>query len=110
MAGEGSNNEYDMLFDVLADQRRRRSLLYLLDSDTSATVDELATELVAWESEAQVTGAVRRGKDAMKTSLVHSHLPKMDDADLIEYDASTQVISATSYCEEARKQLEAMQQ
>lgn len=105
-----SSVEYDDILAALANQRRRCSLRYLINSDTSTTVDELADELAAWESKPQVTGPTSCKHDDIKMSLMHVHLPKMDDADLIDYDSPTQTITVGTHSEAARKQLEAMSQ
>lgn len=107
---EDSGDTYDAIFSALADQRRRRSLQYLLNTDSSTMVTELATELEAWESQSPITGPVSDKKTAIKTSLVYVHLPKMDEVGLIEYDDPKQTVTTGTHSEAARKQFEAMRQ
>lgn len=106
----GGGDKYDAIFGALADQRRRLSFQYLLNTDTSTTVTELATELEAGESQSPTTGPVSDRKTTIKTSLVHVHLPKMHEAGLIEYDDPKRTIMTGTHSEAARKQLEAMRQ
>ena len=75
----------DGLYDALASRRRRR-VLYLLREADERTVDELATLLSGWE--ATETGGMgsREDRDRIAVSLVHVHLPVLDDARLVSYD------------------------
>lgn len=71
----------DAVFDALADDHRRDLLAYLRDA-SEASVEELATFV-----QRQADGA-RRGNDGndLAVRLHHVHLPKLADADLVEYD------------------------
>lgn len=72
----------DAVFDALADDHRRELLAYLRDA-SEASVEELASII-----DGQADG-VRRGDD-LAVRLHHVHLPKLADADLVEYDRSAE--------------------
>ena len=77
----------DAVFDALADGQRRALLAYLLDA-SEATTEELAAVI-----EGQATGP-RRGGDGSTpvVRLHHVHLPKLADADLVDYDQSSGLV------------------
>lgn len=111
MAGAGpSDDKYDAIFGALADKRSRLSLQYLLNSDIAVTLEELTAELTAWESQLPVTEPESGERDKIKASLHHVHLPKMGDADIVEYDAQKRTVTTSTHTEKARVQLEAMWQ
>jgi hypothetical protein len=56
----------------------RRRVIYALQEDGPASVGELADAVVS-------TGIADARKRAM-ASLVHTHLPKLDEFDVVEYD------------------------
>lgn len=62
---------------------RRKAALEVLDGGTdSVALEELAAAVAAREGEGTGEGAVER----VATTLHHVHLPKMDDAGVIDYD------------------------
>ena len=68
----------DELLATLADARRRAVLAYLRDSpDDVATVRTLTDDI---DKEAH------GGKELTAVRLVHSHLPRLDEAGLVEFD------------------------
>lgn len=71
-------DQKDELVTILADARRRAILTYLQEpSEDVATVETLADELDARD----------HGRDdATEVVLVHSDLPKLDAAGVIEFD------------------------
>lgn len=74
----------DQVFDLLADRRRRYALYYLYDTtDGVATVGELADHVMALEDESAEPEDRRL---AVLTALEHVHLPKLEDAGVLEYD------------------------
>lgn len=105
---DSSGEKYNSLFRALADERRRRALSYVLDADSSVTIDELATGLAEWESEMTVLGEFDGDIGELRAVLQHIHLPKLAEADLIEYDTSAGTIETAKYAEDASAQLEAM--
>jgi len=81
----------DELFHVLSDASRR-TVLFHLRQHRAATVDELADVI------AEVNGDESRGVDHehLRTSLHHSHFPKLVDTGLITYDPEQQIVESTS--------------
>jgi DNA-binding transcriptional ArsR family regulator len=70
----------DATFDVLANRRCRIALRHLAECDDALVVDDLAARLAdELDGEASETH--------LSTSLHHTHLPKLDDAGLVEYDS-----------------------
>lgn len=65
----------DRAFEVLADAGRR-AVIDELSKDGSATVEDLASRLASRHS----------AESHAKLALVHRHLPKLCDADVITYD------------------------
>lgn len=74
----------DRVFEVLADRRRRLVLSYLVAEDAdAATVGELLDYVVARSGDTSTD----RDADTVRTQLHHNHLPKLDAAGVIDYDA-----------------------
>lgn len=78
------NEEVDNVFAGLANKRRRLLLAILRDKQEPVSRTTLARKIVQWEREPQPTQAVF---DDIMVSLLHTHLPKLGDAGIIEYDA-----------------------
>lgn len=76
--GRGSNSQsLDDVFEVLSANRRRHALYVLYRRSDSTTVRDLADALTP-----------ESGTDTARTTaaLAHVHLPKLDDAGVVEYD------------------------
>lgn len=76
----------DELLDVLANARRRYALYYAWERD-EVDVGEMAMAIADWlaaESDAD-SGTVRQW-DRVRTSLYHTDLPKLSEADLVSVD------------------------
>lgn len=76
------------------------------DADASVSVTELARELATWEARRSATDRTDDGTDAIEVALVHSHLPKMADAGIVEYDDGRQVVTLADRTEEIRDHLQ----
>lgn len=76
----------DELFSVLADDRRRQILQYLADHDRTTVTD--IVDSIAVEADASTRARIA-------VSLVHTHLPKLADAGVLEYDERTKSVVAT---------------
>lgn len=99
-------DEYDdALFDVLSDSRRRFTLLYLEEAETPLSVAELTTELQAWEADNCPDGQRGPDRDTVEISLVHSHLPKMDERRVVDYDPARRTVSLAEHADAAQSYL-----
>lgn len=77
-------------FDVLSHRYRRDVLRFVAEADDgTATVGELGAHLV--ERAAERTDEPPRC-DRIMNVLHHVHLPKLADADVVDYDARSQVV------------------
>ena len=100
----------DLVFDLLSNSRRRYALYCLNDqSDGVATLETLTENVVTFE---QMTGAtdgetnasmrtrtdsdhdghVRDRHARVQIALTHTHLPKLEDAGLLEYDQRSEMV------------------
>lgn len=91
---DASGPDLDAVMELLAD-RRRRYMLYYLQEEGSAGVDELADQLARWEGER--TGQHRR---RVTTELYHKHLPKMTEQGIVEVDEEVQFVGLAPLFEE----------
>lgn len=93
----------DRLFGVLSHPHRRFVLDKLLTVEMPVSVSELSTELGAWEASASDGSGDRA--DAVEISLVHDHLPKMAEADLIRWDVAERTVTLADRTDEVRARL-----
>jgi len=86
----------DELFDVLANQRRRFAMHLLKgEHDDQIAIGDMAEQIAAWENGidmAEITGSERK---RVYTALQQSHLPKMDDAGVVEFNKDRGVVEPT---------------
>jgi len=76
----------DEAFEMLSNRRRRYILHYLQDTEAAVTLSELAEQVAAWENETDTASISASERKTVYTSLQQFHLPKMDDADVVEFD------------------------
>ncbi|MDB2223860.1 hypothetical protein PM023_04125 [Halorubrum ezzemoulense] len=86
----------DDLFDVLANQRRRFAV-HLLKREEAEKLEigDMAEQIAAWENGtdmAEITGDERK---RVYTALQQSHLPKMDDAGVVEFNKDRGIVEPT---------------
>ncbi|RLM57612.1 hypothetical protein DVK02_07600 [Halobellus sp. Atlit-31R] len=75
----------DDAFAVL-NHRRRRYLLAQLARESELILEELAAKLVAWEERIDLIDVRSNCREQRYVSLYHTHVPKLVDADVIEFD------------------------
>lgn len=76
----------DEVFEMLQNERRRRILRYLLDADDVMTIGELAERIAAVENDTTVAALNSTQRKRVYVALYQTHLPKMDDVGVIDYD------------------------
>lgn len=84
-------NEIDRVFHALADARRRTAV-DLLHDHGSVTLADLADEVVAREREARLPDVPAEAVRDAYLSLYHRHLPRLEAADIAEYDQERDVV------------------
>ena len=86
----------DELFDVLANQRRRFAVHLLKREEKERfEIGDMAEQIAAWENgidTAEITGNERK---RVYTALQQSHLPKMDDAGVVEFNKDRGIVEPT---------------
>ncbi|QLK26220.1 hypothetical protein HYG81_00940 [Natrinema zhouii] len=92
----------DLVFNLLSNSRRRYALYYLNDQpDGVATIETLVENVIALEEATDVDGETTANtrtttgqeeggstdrQTNVRTELQHVHLPKLEDAGLLEHD------------------------
>ncbi|OIB56516.1 DUF7344 domain-containing protein [Natrialba sp. SSL1] len=81
----------DAAHTILSDPQRRH-LLYLLKKNGKRTVDDLAYQIAAQEQDAHPETVSEEAYQRVAISLVHKHLPLLDDHNVIQYDQENQEV------------------
>ena len=96
------SSELDALLDLLQAERRRivLELLYALQCEqendqVTVQVPDLVRQVAAIEAEVDSATVGRTVQRSSKIGLHHTHLPKLDDYGVIEYDAEADEVSTT---------------
>ncbi len=96
-----SDSEYhslsqDMVFDLLSNSRRRFVLHYLERADGPVRLSELAAEIAAIENEVSTEELTSQQRKRTYVSLYQTHIPKLQDAGAVSYDAETGMVELAS--------------
>ena len=78
----GVSNSLDTAFELLARERRRKVLYCLRDSDGLLSLSELADRIAEREASKSAGDVYQE----ITISLSQVHLPKLEDAGVIDYD------------------------
>ena len=76
----------DIVFDMLKNERRRRVMRYLYENDGPFTLGELAEHIAALENDKSIAALSSGERKRVYVGLYQCHLPRMDDAGVIEFD------------------------
>lgn len=88
---EGDRLDETVVFEILSSERRRLAIEFLRDSQDRVEVNDIA-EYIAKDE----TGESPPPKDSRKTvyvSLHQTHLPKMDDLNIVNYNTETKEVT-----------------
>lgn len=96
----------EVVFEMLSNQRRRFVVHYLLDGDSESDLRDLSRSVAAWENDKRPDEITSRERRRAYNALQQAHLPKMDDAGLVEFDASRGTVTATDGLADLRVYLE----
>ncbi|WP_210424076.1 DUF7344 domain-containing protein [Halorussus ruber] len=90
----------DLVFDVLKNRRRRYALHYLRRADDTVQLSELAEQVAAWENDIEVEAISAAERKRVYTALYQSHLPKLDDAGIVEYNQNRGIVKLSGAAEQ----------
>jgi DNA-binding transcriptional ArsR family regulator len=76
----------DLVFTMLSNQRRRHVIHYLKQRGERVTIRELSRQVAAWENGVETDALDYKQRKRVYTSLHQTHLPKLDDAGIVDYD------------------------
>ncbi|WP_425607388.1 DUF7344 domain-containing protein [Halomontanus rarus] len=89
MISEQSHSEtLDATYTLLSDSRRRH-LLYCLGDDSQMTTEDLSLEIAAQERDVSTEAVHEDDRKRVEITLVHTHLPRLTDHDVLEVDSET---------------------
>jgi DNA-binding transcriptional ArsR family regulator len=94
----------DDVFELLTDGRRRYVLHHLRSTTDPVSVEELAESIRDWERNSDDEATPER--DDVATALYHVHLPKLDDADIVDFEPTAGVVSLCGNVEVVEPYLE----
>ena len=83
--------EPETVYSLLANRVRGYLLRYLSVTDRT-TVSEAAQRITDWQRETTVTTS-EMDQTAVLVQLVHNHLPRLSQYDIVEYDRSSEEIA-----------------
>ncbi|UPW00935.1 hypothetical protein M0R88_02250 [Halorussus gelatinilyticus] len=90
----------DLVFDVLKNRRRRYALHYLRRAEGSVQLSELAEQVAAWENDIEVDAISAAERKRVYTALYQSHLPKLDDAGIVDYNQNRGIVELSDAAEQ----------
>ena len=83
------------VFEILSNHRRRMVLYFLRKDGTEITVKELAEKIAAAENEVAVEDLTSQQRKRVYVSLYQTHLPKMEQTNVIDYDEDEGIVRLT---------------
>lgn len=86
----------DSVFDILSNPRRRYILYHLQEADGAVELGDLSTEIAAWENDVEPDELTAQQRKRVYVSLYQTHVPKMADTDVIEYDQEESTVQLSA--------------
>lgn len=103
--GEEAYVERNEIYTLLSNRRRRNVIHSLLDDGPESSIGELATLLAAWENGCPTDEVTSKQRKRVYTALRQTHLPKLAEAGVLEYDEDRGGVELTPAGAELRKYL-----
>jgi DNA-binding transcriptional ArsR family regulator len=86
----------DVVFGLLSNERRRRALILLAEGPGETTLSELAEHIASIENDKPVAALASSERKRVYVGLYQAHLPKMADANVIDYDLARGTVELRS--------------
>lgn len=88
--GDETGRSIDLWFAALSDPRRRSLCRYAMRTDGGPVAHEELVDHVV--RRAPETDSAEPDRERVETELRHVHLPKLDDAGMVDYDRQSGVV------------------
>lgn len=86
----------DVAFEMLSCPRRRYVIHYLKQQPTeSVDLRDLVRQVAAWENDVSVDDVTRDQRMRVYTALRQSHLPKLDEGEIVSFDSDRGTVELT---------------
>ncbi|MFC7177441.1 DUF7344 domain-containing protein [Halosegnis marinus] len=95
----------DLVFDLLSSQRRRMVLYYLRRHGGEGTITELADQIAALENDVEPAELTKQQQKRVYVSIYQTHIPKLADAGVVEYDRDSGEVALTRLAREIDRYL-----
>jgi hypothetical protein len=99
----------DELFEVLANRRRRYAVHALKQEGGTAELGDVAEQVAAWEYDVEVDQVSYEERKRVYTALQQSHLPMMDDANIVKFDKNRGLVTPTTTVDDIDVYMEVVQ-
>ncbi|WP_262177588.1 DUF7344 domain-containing protein [Haloarcula laminariae] len=90
----------DRIFDILSSPRRRYVLYFLRTEPNPIQLTDLAEHVAAWENDTTVEELSTQQRKRVYVSLYQTHLPKLADSGLVNYDEESGDVSIAAKASE----------
>lgn len=88
--------EFDVLFDLLKNERRRECIAYLKEHEGRSTISELSEHIAAKENDLSVEAINSRQRKRVYIGLYQCHLPRMANAGVVNFDKNRGDVELTA--------------
>lgn len=95
----------DKIFHLLQTPRRRYVLQYLKEREGTVEMRDIAEQVAAWENETSVQALTSDERQRVYIPLYQSHLPKLDEEGIIEYNQSRGTVKRTKLADQLNRYL-----
>lgn len=94
-----TQEDISMIFGVFAHHRRRYALRELQRYENPMALADLADEIATQENETSITDISAEEVKRIYMSLYHTHIPKLEEADLVHYKQERDAVTLTKHVE-----------
>ena len=95
----------DKIFHLLQTPRRRHVLRYLKGREGTVEMRDIAEQVAAWENKTSVQALTSDERQRVYIPLYQSHLPKLDEEGIIEYNQSRGTVKRTKLADQLDRYL-----
>lgn len=101
----GTQSDLDTVLELYSNPQRRVVFGVLVDQRQSVTVDELTEAILDHEHDNPPDAVDGEAARRIRTRLHHVHLPKLEAAGLVEYNAKRQIADPTAEFDRLEREL-----